>query len=310
MTFKILQIDGGGIRGIIPAVVCAEIEEKMGKPLHRIFDLISGTSTGAIIGGALAAGVPASRIRDLYLNEGRSLFDPRCFINPKRWLEGKYDRRRFRDRIQSIIGDILLEDVKTRYVATTFNLSSGRTHFVKSYDPKDGDYPLIDVISWSALSAVNYFGKINAPGFTWDNYGPDGEIDRPCVGATFQDGGQGVNNCTLSNSLSEVLAGDFRKAVILSLGCGSVDLYVPYERTSRTGFLAQLLAYFDQARDESTINQVLEAKYVERNRPGIRTFRLDVFIPRKMNELDATKFIPEFHAYGRSLLPSIPYDFL
>ena len=52
---KILQIDGGGIRGIIPAVILSYLEEKCGKPLCQCFDLITGTSTGAIIGGAIAA---------------------------------------------------------------------------------------------------------------------------------------------------------------------------------------------------------------------------------------------------------------
>ena len=58
MTYKILQIDGGGIRGIIPSVICAAIEERKGEPISRLFDMISGTSTGAILGGALAAGIP------------------------------------------------------------------------------------------------------------------------------------------------------------------------------------------------------------------------------------------------------------
>ena len=139
------------------------------------------------------------------------------------------------------------------------------------------------MISWSALSAANYFGKINAPEFTWDHYAPDGTVDASRTGATFQDGGQGMHNCTLSNDLAEVLARDHDDVLILSIGCGGPDLYVPYEKTSRKGLVAQVIAYFSQARNESTINQVLEAKYVEKHRPGIRTFRLDVFIPAKMD---------------------------
>ena len=68
--------------------------------------MISGTSTGAILGGALAAGVPAAKVRDLYLNDGPALFDPRFFLNPKRWLEGKYDRKKFREKIGAVIGDM------------------------------------------------------------------------------------------------------------------------------------------------------------------------------------------------------------
>ena len=48
-TFKVLSIDGGGIRGIIPAMVLAEIEEHTGRPIAETFDLIAETSTGGIL---------------------------------------------------------------------------------------------------------------------------------------------------------------------------------------------------------------------------------------------------------------------
>src|SRR5260370_29866177 len=53
----ILTIDGGGIRGIIPARIIAEIERRTGKAAAHLFDLIAGTSTGGIL--ALALGIPA-----------------------------------------------------------------------------------------------------------------------------------------------------------------------------------------------------------------------------------------------------------
>jgi patatin-like phospholipase/acyl hydrolase len=46
---KVLSIDGGGIRGIIPAIVLAEIERRTGRPTSRLFDLMAGTSTGGIL---------------------------------------------------------------------------------------------------------------------------------------------------------------------------------------------------------------------------------------------------------------------
>lgn len=63
MTFFILSIDGGGIRGIIPSVVLVELKRRLeqraaARPLHRYFDLIAGTSTGGIV----AAAAPATRI--------------------------------------------------------------------------------------------------------------------------------------------------------------------------------------------------------------------------------------------------------
>lgn len=48
-VIKILSLDGGGIRGLIPCAVLAEIEQRTGKPIARLFDVIAGTSTGGII---------------------------------------------------------------------------------------------------------------------------------------------------------------------------------------------------------------------------------------------------------------------
>ena len=60
--FYILALDGGGTRGVYSAQVLASIEELSGAPLRERFDLIAGTSTGSIIAGAAAAGIPMSKV--------------------------------------------------------------------------------------------------------------------------------------------------------------------------------------------------------------------------------------------------------
>lgn len=54
--FKILSIDGGGIRGLFPALVLAHLENYLGKHLAGVFDLIAGTSTGGLIAAGLGSG--------------------------------------------------------------------------------------------------------------------------------------------------------------------------------------------------------------------------------------------------------------
>ena len=48
-AYRVLSVDGGGVRGIIPALILAEIEDRTKRPIHQLFDLISGTSTGGIL---------------------------------------------------------------------------------------------------------------------------------------------------------------------------------------------------------------------------------------------------------------------
>lgn len=66
-VFKVLSIDGGGIRGIIPAMVLAEIEDRTGRPVAETFDLIAGTSTGGIL--ALGLTLPGDNGRPRYAAE-------------------------------------------------------------------------------------------------------------------------------------------------------------------------------------------------------------------------------------------------
>ena len=69
-TFKILSIDGGGIKGLYSASVLARFEEKTGKKITNHFDMICGTSTGGLIALGLASGKSAQELSDLYFVKG------------------------------------------------------------------------------------------------------------------------------------------------------------------------------------------------------------------------------------------------
>ncbi|MDJ0716861.1 MAG: patatin-like phospholipase family protein [Prochloraceae cyanobacterium] len=76
--YKILSLDGGGIRGIISAVFLQEVEELLYNHynirLHEYFDLVAGTSTGSIIAAGIAVEKSADEIINLYINNGNDIF--------------------------------------------------------------------------------------------------------------------------------------------------------------------------------------------------------------------------------------------
>lgn len=76
--FRILSVDGGGIRGVYPATFLAGLEQRYlgGQSVARYFDLIAGTSTGGILAVGLAAGLRAAELRDLYVDRGFEIFPP------------------------------------------------------------------------------------------------------------------------------------------------------------------------------------------------------------------------------------------
>ncbi|HET6821212.1 MAG TPA: patatin-like phospholipase family protein, partial [Anaerolineales bacterium] len=101
----LLSIDSGGIRGIIPAIALLKLENTTGKLTRDIFSFVAGTSTGAIVAAAIAAGVPASRILDFYVNRTRDLFNQNPFRFIKLILFGyMYSTKQLRDLIAEALG--------------------------------------------------------------------------------------------------------------------------------------------------------------------------------------------------------------
>jgi patatin-like phospholipase/acyl hydrolase len=102
---KILALDGGGIRGILSVEILAEIEkllrEKLGKDekfvLADYFDFIAGTSTGGIIAACLSWGMPVSRVRNFYLENGKEMFDKASILKRHRY---KFEDEKLSKRLQ------------------------------------------------------------------------------------------------------------------------------------------------------------------------------------------------------------------
>ena len=131
---RVLAIDGGGIRGIIPAMVLAELERRAGRPAHTLFDLIAGTSTGGIIACALARPEPrpATELVDLYRREGPGIFSRsllRRVTSAEGFLDEKYDDDALNAALTQHLGDTALRDAQTRVLVTTYDLH-GREPFV------------------------------------------------------------------------------------------------------------------------------------------------------------------------------------
>ena len=86
--FNILALDGGGTRGIYSAQVLACIEQETGAPVREHFDLIAGTSTGSIIAGAAAVGIPMAGVVKLFEEESPRIFQ-------RRWLGSFHIRSKY-----------------------------------------------------------------------------------------------------------------------------------------------------------------------------------------------------------------------
>lgn len=140
--FRILSIDGGGIRGIIPLQILKEIESKTKKPISSLFDLIVGNSTGGIIALCLAAakknGHPmytADDVLNLYLDNASTIFKKSFFRSLYTgfglWAP-KYNRKHLDSVLSKFFGHIKLDQVACSAVVTSYSLSNDQLSFWSS----------------------------------------------------------------------------------------------------------------------------------------------------------------------------------
>jgi uncharacterized protein len=141
--FRILSIDGGGIRGIFPAKILADIEadlqaRNIGRyQIYKHFDLICGTSTGGIIAIALALGIPAREILKLYTEEAKTIFGGKKGLL-RQIFYAAHDRSALEGLIRTtfkyggLTEDPRLADCKTNVCIPIYDLLQGKPSVLKT----------------------------------------------------------------------------------------------------------------------------------------------------------------------------------
>lgn len=210
--FRILSIDGGGIRGIFPAAFLAGLEERFlgGTSIADYFDLITGASTGGIIAIGLGAGLTAAQLRDLYIKRGSELFNPnrRALNNWLRWIAAPYESEVLAGIMQDILGDRLFGESQTRLCVPSFEGEYGEVYVFKT--PHHPDFWK----DWKEKMAKVAVATAAAPTYL-----------RPIEdgGYTFVDGGVWANNPVMVGLVDALSCFDVRRdqVRILSMGCGN-----------------------------------------------------------------------------------------
>jgi patatin-like phospholipase/acyl hydrolase len=265
--YRVLAIDGGGIRGIIPATVLADLERRLAP--HSVatsFDLIVGTSTGGILALGLTAPDgerprhPAERLRELYETEAQTIFPgggpasltERVFGEPssRAWYRdplhmllrksarekeaggARYFATGLEEVLRRYLGDAPLTSAVAEVVVTSYDLAYGEPLLFSSR-PREGfvsDVPM--VVAARATSA--------GPTFFKPQLLRDGDRERVLV-----DGGVYVNNPAVLGYLlgGEAAVRDERPLVLVSLGTGRRP-----PRSPLTAAEAQLVDSFGTAR--------------------------------------------------------------
>ena len=162
--FKILSLDGGGVRGYLTTRILENVEQYLNQAnneninIGQRFDLIAGTSTGAIIGGLLSIGKSAKEVREFYEEYIKDIFGQKN--NWFKWFKPKYDNSFLEMKLKEFFGEKTLADVQTDILITSVALSTAKPRFYKSgYLDRNSsrlDEKLSDVIL-ASTSAPTYF---------------------------------------------------------------------------------------------------------------------------------------------------------
>lgn len=215
---------------MFPAAFLSKCQQQLDKPIHRYFDLITGTSTGGMIALYLALGKPIDEILQLYRNEGATIFGKR-FGGMLRALFGSiYSNDALIAILKHIFKDKTLNDACCRVCIPSVDLVSGKAKVFKTphHDEYFEDYKLpIWIIAAATTAAPVYF--------------PPFHSDRKTV---YADGGLWANNPAFVG-LAEAMKLGFSPANIriLSLGTGST---VFHKRCQDNG--AGILSYWRLGR--------------------------------------------------------------
>ena len=233
---KVLSIDGGGIRGIIPAMLLAEIEKRTKKRTSHLFDLIAGTSTGGILALGLTKpdkdGKPeytAANMVDLYEKEGPRIFSRSVWHRVRavsNLIEEKYPATGIEEVLKEYFGSVRLRDAITNVLITSYEIERRIPFFFKSHrakrSPRIRDFLMRDVAR-ATSAAPTYFEPLKLDIKKSDYY-------------ALIDGGVFANNPAMCGLVeARTLFPRAKDFLVLSLGTGVLTRRLPYEEAKGWG---------------------------------------------------------------------------
>lgn len=184
--FRILSIDGGGIRGVYPAHLLQCTEERLKVNLLENVDMITGTSTGSIIAAGIASKIPVAQITKMYIEHGEMIFKKKRFMFPGRtlrnmiqpMLQSIYNSDYLNEILSDVFQKLTLGDIPKPLLLPATDVGNGCVHVLKSaYSQeftRDNSVLVKDAVL-ASCSAPTYFDPHNifpyllADGGLWAN---------------------------------------------------------------------------------------------------------------------------------------------
>lgn len=223
---QILVLPGGGAKGYLQMSVLAYLETLLKKPISEYFDLIVSTSVGGLNGAVLASGkISAFQYNEDFSDICSSTFSKNYLIRPP-LIRPIYSREPVMKYARNLFKDSKMNSLKTKFVVTSVSELDERTHFFKSWETKDGNELIVDVLP-RTFAAAYYFGHVVD------------EKNRQ----VWMDGATGLNNDPTDFAYVEAGRQGWKNFRIIVIG---------------TGFSKEPVGSFHDIKDNGQLKQILK----------------------------------------------------
>jgi patatin-like phospholipase/acyl hydrolase len=262
----ILSVDGGGMRGTIPIAMLAQLERMTGKTCQQMFDMVAGTSTGAVIAAGLGIGLTAGELLEtIYKDRLPNAFRSQRFTMWVRYLFSGlrhfYRLEPFLEMLGPLAEGKRVRDLQRPIVfMTTKDVRTGNTYFVVSKGPGArafGDWPVSGAVAASGAAPIFFppvLGNLVDGGVGMHN--------NPCLGAT-------VEAMEYIGEMEGFVDGN---VIHISLGTG----YIPHtflERQAERFWLKDWVKYIIiENLDDAALQQVFSTNAIYGTRIDFRRY--------------------------------------
>jgi patatin-like phospholipase/acyl hydrolase len=235
---KVLSIDGGGIRGILPARFLHELETKKKKPVNELFDLIAGTSTGGILALCLTrpdskgkAKYSALDVLNFYEQEGKRIFNKspwKSAMSLGNLVDSKYPAEGIEEVLDMYFGETMLSEALTNVIIPSYELEQRMPFFFKSRKAKDDkNYNFsMKQIARATSAAPTYFECLKL------------KASPPVDYFTLIDGGVFANNPSMcAYAEAKKMYGNNEEILLVSVGTGALTRRITYDDSRKWGLV-------------------------------------------------------------------------
>lgn len=292
---RILCIDGGGIKGTLPASFLASLEEDLDRPIGEYFDLIAGTSTGGILAIGLAMGIPARELLDLYVRRGPHIFGQSggalanlvgdAWRRARHIVAPKHEADLLRAELVPVLGDRRIGDARTRLMIPAWDADHRGVYIFKTaHHPRlKTDYKRLAIDAAMATAAAPSYYKRHR---TADDVG-------------LLDGGVWANNPIALAVVEAItlLSWPAASLRVLSLGCVN-EVYMIGEAPGWGSLAKDVARLFMDGQSHGALGMAKLLTGHEYEREAI--FRICPDVPKNFFSLDDTRKVTQLKGMGAS----------